>query len=307
MNRRSFLKASAGALALVSAGQVSYAATGVSAKKPRRIRFHLGMAGYTYNKFTIDQTLAELEQFGVHHLCVKDFHLPIQSTEAEIGAFRKKCADHGVTPYGVGPIYMQTEDEAKRAFAYAAALGVPVVVGVPWKPDANGSTKWNQRRQSPELCAKVAELCAQYDLKFAIHNHGRNPQTGSPALFGAPADVWEIVKDLDKRMGFCIDVAYTFADGFDPAEVIRSYAGRIFDCHFRNISDPKNGSAGVNSSDGVIDYLPIVRALADIGYEGACGIELANAFPKMPAWIPLSIGYFKGLMDAVDAAMPREA
>lgn len=175
MDRRSFLKAGAGVFALAVAGRASAATESSPAKERRRVRFHLGMAGYTYNKFTIDQTLAELEQFGIHHLCVKDFHLPIQSTEAEIAAFRKKCADHGVTPYGVGPIYMQTEDEAKRAFAYAAALGVPVVVGVPWKADENGSTKWNQRRQSPELCAKVAGLCAEYNLKFAIHNHGRNP------------------------------------------------------------------------------------------------------------------------------------
>ena len=72
-----------------------------------------------------------------------------------------------MTPYGVGPIYMQTEDEAKRAFDYAAALGVPVVVGVPWKPAADGGKGWKQRRQSPELCAKVSDLCAKYDIKFA--------------------------------------------------------------------------------------------------------------------------------------------
>ena len=265
----------------------------------RSLPFRLGMAGYTYHKFSLDETLAALERFDVHDLCVKDFHLPLTAKPEEIAAFRKKCADHGVKPYGVGPIYMQTEDEAKRAFDYAAALGVPVVVGVPWKPAADGGTGWKKRRQSPELCAKVAELCAQYDLKFAIHNHGRNPATGAPALFGAPADVWEVVKGLDRRMGLCMDVAYTFADGFDPAAEIRNYATRLFDCHFRNISDPTNGSSGTDSASGKIDYFRVVKALADIGYEGACGIELANAFPKNPEWIPSSIGYFRALMDAV--------
>ena len=261
--------------------------------------FRLGMAGYTYHKFSLDETLAALERFDVHDLCVKDFHLPLTAKPEEITAFRKKCADHGVTPYGVGPIYMQTEDEAKRAFDYAAALGVPVVVGVPWKPAADGGKGWKQRRQSPELCAKVAELCAQYDLKFAIHNHGRNPATGAPELFGAPVDTWNVVKDLDRRMGLCMDIAYTFADGFDPAAEIRAYASRLFDCHFRNISDPTNGSSGTDSANGKIDYFRVVKALADIGYEGACGIELANAFPKNPEWIPASVGYFRALMDAV--------
>ena len=264
-----------------------------------RLSFRLGMAGYTYNKFTLDQTLEALEKLDLHDLCVKDFHLPLTATQAEITAFRKKCADHGVTPYGVGPIYMSTEDEAKRAFDYAAALGVSVVVGVPWKPAVDGGTAWKKRRQSPELCAKAAELCARYDLKFAIHNHGRNPATGVPELFGAPADVWDVVKDMDGRMGLCMDIAYTFADGFDPAAEIRKYAARLFDCHFRNISDPKNGSAGTDSARGAINYLDVVKALADAGYTGACGIELANAFPKNPEWIPASVGYFRALMDAV--------
>jgi len=265
------------------------------------------MAGYSYHKFSLDETLAALERFDVHDLCVKDFHLPLTAKPEEIAAFRKKCADHGVTPYGVGPIYMQTEDEAKRAFDYAAALGVPVVVGVPWKPAADGGKGWKQRRQSPELCAKVAELCAQYDLKFAIHNHGRNPATGAPALFGAPADVWEVVKGLDRRMGLCMDVAYTFADGFDPAAEIRAYASRLFDCHFRNIADPTNGSSGTDSAEGKINYYTVVKALADIGYAGACGLELANAYGEQnadipgadPSWVPRSLGYFRGLADAV--------
>ncbi len=292
MTRRSFLCAGAMALAAGCCSAPRGAAR-------RKVRFNLGMAGYTYNKFTLDQTLEALERFGVHHLCVKDFHLSLSATAAEITAFRAKCADHGVTPYGVGPIYMRTEDEAKRAFDHAAALGVPVVVGVPWKPATDGSTAWKLRRQSPELCEKVSELCSRYDLKFAIHNHGRNPATGVPALFGAPEDAWDVVKDMDRRMGLCMDIAYTFADGFDPAAEIRRFAARLFDCHFRNISDPTNGSSGTNSADGRIDYLKVVEALADVGYEGACGIELANAFPDHPDWIPASVGYFRGLMDAV--------
>ena len=298
MTRRSFL--AAGSLAVAASCAATAAKAAGAGAVRRKVRFRLGMAGYTYNKFEIDETLEALERFGVHDLCVKDFHLPLTSTPAEIEAFRKKCADHGVKPYGVGPINMQTEDEAKRAFDYAAALGVPTVVGVPWKPAPDGSTGWKKRHQSPELCAKVAELCARYDLKFAIHNHGRNPATGVPTLFGAPVDVWEVVKDLDRRMGLCMDIAYTFADGFDPAAEIRKYAARLFDCHFRNISDPKNGSSGTNSADGAIDYYSVVKALADVGYAGACGIELANAFPKNPEWIPASVGYFSGLMDAVD-------
>ena len=56
----------------------------------KSIKYHLAMAGYTYNKFTIDQTLADLERFDVHYLCVKNFHLPFDSTAAQIAEFKKK-------------------------------------------------------------------------------------------------------------------------------------------------------------------------------------------------------------------------
>ena len=67
-------------------------------------KIRLAMAGYTLNSFKTDEALRFCEDHGFRYLCVKNFHLPFESTAAEIAAFRRKCADHGVTPYGVGPI-----------------------------------------------------------------------------------------------------------------------------------------------------------------------------------------------------------
>ncbi|MBP5509611.1 MAG: sugar phosphate isomerase/epimerase [Kiritimatiellae bacterium] len=301
--RRSFL--GAGSLALAAACRAAFpdgcaAAAAEVPKLSGRVRFRLGMAGYTYIRLDIDKTLASMERAGVHHLCVKDRHLPLDAKPAEIEAFRRKCADHGVTPHGVGVIYMGSEEEAKRAFDYAAALGVPVVVGAPWKPAEDGSTDMKRRRQSPELCAKISDLCARYNLKFAIHNHSRNPKTGWPELFATPADAWGIVKDMDPRMGLCLDIAFAFADGLDPVDEIKKYSSRLFDLHFRNISDPKNGLSCTDFTTGAIDYVRVVRALAETGYDGVCGIELVHPFPKRPEWINTSVGYFRGLIEAVN-------
>ena len=66
----------------------------------------LGMAGYTFNKFDIDTTLAFMKRIDVHYLCIKDFHLPLDADAAQIAAFKAKLAAHDVVGYGVGPIYM---------------------------------------------------------------------------------------------------------------------------------------------------------------------------------------------------------
>ena len=174
MDRRSFL--GLGALAMLAAGCQSAGAgkTCCAAKKCKKVPFKLGVAGYTYNKFSIDETLAFLEKLDVHYLCIKNFHLPFDSTPAQIAEFKKKCADHGVTGYGVGPIYMSSNEEAKKAFDYAAAIGVKTVVAVPTEEkemEVNGKKK-KVRFHSRARCEYLEGLCKQYDMRIAIHNHG---------------------------------------------------------------------------------------------------------------------------------------
>ncbi|HPT22667.1 MAG TPA: sugar phosphate isomerase/epimerase, partial [Bacteroidales bacterium] len=86
-------------------------------------KFKIGMAGYTFVKFGIDKTLETLQKADVHYLCIKDFHLPLTSTDEEIAAFHAKLKEKGVTGYAVGPIYMKTEAEVDRAFEYAKRVG----------------------------------------------------------------------------------------------------------------------------------------------------------------------------------------
>ena len=123
MNRRDFIKTGALGAAAALGGCTSGACGPKACRSGAKPKFHIAMAGYTYNKFKIDETLKALERYDVHHLCVKSFHLPFDSTPAQIAEFRRKCSDHGVTPYGAGPIMMSKEDEVKRYFDYTAALG----------------------------------------------------------------------------------------------------------------------------------------------------------------------------------------
>lgn len=253
----------------------------------------LAMAGYTLYDFDADGALAQCEKFGVHYLCVKNKHLPFDATATRVAEFRRKCEDHGVKPYGVGPISMYTPDEARSYFDYAAALGVDLIVGVPGK---KLGSKWSDVHSDRQMCEICSRLADEYRMRFAIHNHGRNPKTGNPNLYPAVPETYEMIKDLSPRMGFCVDWAYTYADGLDCAEVARIYRDRIFDGHVRCISDKTNGSSGVNPAGRVFNYDGVFAALKEIGYDGCLGLELKNAFPNNPEWIAESYDYFKGLI-----------
>lgn len=301
MNRRNFLKVAGAFTAMAASVSDAKEQRAVqplsSACRGQKVKFHLAMAGFTYYQFSIDETLKALEKYGVHYLCVKNFHLPFNATIPQIRNFRKKCESYGVTPYGVGPIYMSDQEDVRKYFDYAAILGVDVLVGVPGEyKQVNGKKKLVSSRK---MCERCSELAAEYDMKFAIHNHGANPRTGNPDLYPTLPATWELIKDLDPRMGFCMDIAYAFADKNDPATCIRIYGKRIFDGHLRNIDPGDNGSAGVSAADGKIDYLPIFQAFADVGFDGHLGLELANSFPKHPEWIPDSLNYFRSLISKI--------
>ena len=283
MTRRSFISAAA-----------AFAASGCTLHRLRRsTKFRLAMAGYTLKSFKTAEALEFCRAHGFTHLCVKDFHLPFDATGPQIADFRRMCGDAGVVPYAAGPIYMYSEDEAKRWFDYAAALGVPLIVGVPGR---RLGPKWTDCRGDRAMCEVCSRLADEYRIRFAIHNHGRNPNTGNPNLYPAVPETFEFIGDLSPRMGFCVDWAYTYADGLDCAEVARTYASRIFDGHVRCISDAANGSSGINPAGRAFDYGGIFDALREIGYDGCLGLELANAFPGNPQWIDESRDYFRGLM-----------
>ena len=65
-------------------------------------KFKVGMAGYTFVKFDLDKTLEIMQKCDVRYLCIKDFHLPMNSTNEQIAAFHAKLKAKNVTGYAVG-------------------------------------------------------------------------------------------------------------------------------------------------------------------------------------------------------------
>ena len=251
--------------------------------------FTVAIAGYTFHKFNLDQTLEMMKKVDVNYLCIKDFHLPLKSTEEEIAAFHAKCKSFNVTGYGVGPIYMGSADEARLAFAYAKRVGVNIVVGVPFEMDAN-----RKRVSSAALLGVIEGLVKEYDMKYAIHNHGPD----MPELFPTAESGIALIKDLDKRIGLCLDIGHELRDGKDPVEAILKYGDRLHDLHIKNVSAPTRAGGCVQMPRGKIDIPAVVRALRKVSYTGACSLEYEKDADDPLLGIAESIGYFRGVVDA---------
>jgi inosose dehydratase len=250
--------------------------------------FRIGIAGYTFNKFKLDPTLEMLKKVDVHYLCIKDFHLPLKSTEEEIAAFHAKCKSFGVTGYGVGPIYMGSDEEVNNAFAYAKGVGVKTLVGVPFKMVEQ------KRVASPELLKLIEAKVRESDIRYAIHNHGPD----MPELFPSAESAIDLIKDMDKRVGLCLDIGHQLRDGKDPVKTTLDFADRIHDIHIKNVTSPDKKGRGVELPRGAIDIPAFVRALRKIKYSGMCSLEYEKDMDNPLAGIAESIGYFRGVVDA---------
>ena len=85
IDRRSFM--GLGALAVAAAAcRPAVAANTCCAAKKGKVNFKFGMAGFSCHRLTLDETLQLMKKLDLHYLCIKDFHLPIKSTQAEIDA-----------------------------------------------------------------------------------------------------------------------------------------------------------------------------------------------------------------------------
>ncbi|MCY7358341.1 MAG: sugar phosphate isomerase/epimerase, partial [Rudanella sp.] len=102
--RRLFLKKAGGSVAIATiASSVALTAApqanSITGRPAADDLFKLGMAGYTFVNFKLNQALEMMKKVDVHYLCIKDFHLPLNSTAEQISAFHETLKNAGVTGY----------------------------------------------------------------------------------------------------------------------------------------------------------------------------------------------------------------
>ena len=239
--------------------------------------FKLGVAGYTFKNFDLETSLKTLQRCDVRYLCIKDFHLPVESTDEEIAAFHAKCAEYDVTGYAVGPLYMRSKEDIDKYFNYAKRVGVTTIVGVP----------------EYDLLPYVEKKVQEYGFHYAIHLHGPDIDKYPDA-----DDVWKHTKDLDPRIGMCLDIGHDTRNGKDPVADLKKYHTRVFDIHLKDVTGPSKQGYSVEVGRGIIDFPAFVKMLREVNYTGVVSLEHERNMDDPFMGIAESIGYFRAMIDA---------
>lgn len=273
--RRQFLQmAGTGVLAAGVTPLYTYSSMPVRADKSKNT-FSVGIAGYTFVRISIERSIEIMNKAGVTSLSIKDFHMPLNSTQSQINEVLNKFKNAGISVYGVGVIYMKTKQSVDQAFEYAKMAGVKTIICAP----------------DYAMLPYVEEKVKSTDFKLAIHNHGPdNP------LYHNVKDIWDHIKDLDPKIGICIDIGHTVRDGADPAEDIMRYKSRIYDVHIKDVDKAAKEGKTVEMGRGIIDIPSVVEALRKIKFTGSCSLEFEKDAADPLAGVCESIGYWKGVM-----------
>ena len=274
-SRRAFLGSATGAAVASLLPRPSRAS-------PRARRLKVGLASYTLRKFSLDQAIDMCRAMDVHHITLKDVHLPMTASPDEIKAAVAKVAAAGITLMGGGVIYMKNDEAAvRKAFEYARDVGLPTIVCSP-HPDS-----------MPILDAMVKE----FDIRLAIHNHG--PEDKS---YPAPQDALKLIKDRDRRLGLCMDVGHTVRAGADPVRTVAEVGDRLMDLHVKDLRSATDPESQVEVGKGIVDYPGLIRALHQRGFAGHVALEYEINEDHPETGIRESLAYLRGVVDAVEAA-----
>ena len=236
----------------------------------------IGVAGYSYRNFSIDETLQMLQSMDVKYLSIKDWWLPLDSSKEKMDEFKAKCASYGVDGYILGPIYMKSKEEVDRAFAYTERYGIKMFIGVP----------------DYDLIDYVIAKVAETGIKVAIHTHGPDG-----AAFPSIYKIMELVKDPSLGVGCCLDMGHSVRSGEDIAKIVRKYSKWIYDIHIKDETAPSKEGQTWEMGRGVIDYRPVIKALRKVGYKGVVSLEFEKNGDNPHPGVAESIGYLRGILD----------
>lgn len=240
--------------------------------------FGLGLASYTFRDFTRTPTIGFMKQLNMFALNAKDVkdHLPIDPQEE--AAALADYASAGVRLHAAGTIYFAKDEDAdiRSKFEYCKRAGIALIVaGDP----------------TPETLPRIEKFVKEYDIRIAIHNHGPEDK-----LWHSPLDVLQAVKDMDPRIGCCIDVGHTVRAGTDVVQAIHKAGPRLFNLHMKDLSDFQSKESQVAVGDGIMPVRRIFEALIATKYKGFVDLEYEiQPDDPMPGVIS-SFAYMRGIL-----------
>ncbi|WP_295792780.1 sugar phosphate isomerase/epimerase family protein [Mucilaginibacter sp.] len=261
------------------------AAIFVSWIKPKApANWKLGIALWTFHRFTLAESIRKSDSAGVHYIEGSTFQKVgdeientsvTQISDQGIVKLNKYLDDHHLQMKSIYVFGGKTIASWKSQFELAKRLKVDFVTGEPQK----------------ELWDSIDSLAGVYHIKVAIHNHWKGM-----SIYWHPDSVLAAIKG-HPNFGACPDLGHWPKSGIDAVEGLRKLQGHILAIHLKDADELNNPKANdVNLGKGVVNFKAAFDELKRQKYKGYIYIERdADYRPSNLPSVIEEIGYYNQL------------
>lgn len=225
----------------------------------------LGLQSYSLRKMNYEKALETISKLGIDYVEAYPRHLPINEDINKVRSLHEKY-NLRLIAHGVNHL-SKNEKELDAIFDFARKAGIEVITA---DPDED----------SLEL---VSDLAKQYDIKIGIHNHG------PPHRWGSFKKIYQAIKNLDFRVGMCLDLAHLARYGENPIEAIETLRERVYDIHLKDV-DAKGNDVIVGT--GILDIRSFLKKLKEL--------KLLDEIPIMIEYEPNPEDPINGITRSLD-------
>jgi sugar phosphate isomerase/epimerase len=231
------------------------------------------VAAFTGPQFAdkLDELAAAIQSTGATAIELWSAHLSTAATPSMVAEARAILAAHGLRVAAYAASLRRPgldNDELKRTFAVASALGVPLIAGGLHYAYAN----------------TVYTLCRQHGIKFAIENHPEH-------------DPLEIVAQITGRedwFGTAVDTGWYRTNGADVGAALHILRDHIFHVHLKDVRAACLPHRTCALSEGIVGIPAVLATLQRFGYAGILSIEHEPAHHDPTAELRLSYERVEG-------------
>ncbi len=241
----------------------------------------LGVASYSLRNFSRAYAIRAIGEMGTPFVNVKSFHQPYEFSPEQLRAGRRTFESAGLQIVGGGTITLAVDDDAdvRSYFEYARASGMPLMVIAPTR----------------STLPRIERFVREYDIKVAIHNHGPEDEH-----FPGPQDALPVIRDMDPRVGVCLDVGHTARTGIDVAEAAELCGDRLLDIHMKDLSDLTDRDSQCVVGEGGVPVARLFTTLQRMGYQGFVNLEYEiDPFDPVPG-MHRSFAFMRGVLAVLD-------
>jgi sugar phosphate isomerase/epimerase len=250
-------------------------ASGPAAREPQ-----LGVQAWTFRSFTFHEMLGKVRALGLQHLQAYSGQALGGGLEGQFGPDMPAAArstvqqwlrEHGISVVSLGVTGAGDEAGWRRLLDFARAFGIQTIA----------------TEVTPEQLRVAAPLAQAAGIRLALHNHP------TPSRYADPAVALATVRDFGPHVGICADTGHWTRSGYDSVAALRQMEGRLFELHFKDVSEPAPKAHDMPWGTGIGEAARQIAELRRQNFTGYVFVEYEHNTPALEGDVARSVAFFR--------------